>query len=127
MRSFLLPLWVLVALAPPTAAPAWQTHISDGGFAGYDGEAYAVAFDTAGNVVAGGRTHWSGDHGAATVAKVSFTGELLWRTRVDPVGATHSDAISTATKTPDVPVILRRTKVGVIGVPSPPSRAASGS
>jgi hypothetical protein len=84
MRTLLSSFALSLLLLPTVPAYAWETRIGD---PFYGGGAMRVVFDPAGNVVAGGYTHQSGDLAIATVAKLAPDGAVLWRTDVDPLGS----------------------------------------
>lgn len=84
MRFPLVSFTLLLLLVRPMLAPAWETRL---GAPGEEGAAWRVAFDSAGNVVAGGYTQLSGDLAVATVVKLDPEGAVLWRTDVDPLGS----------------------------------------
>ncbi len=84
MRALFWSFALSFLLLRPAPAPAWETRIGD---LLHGGGAMRVAFDPAGNVVAGGSTHQSGDLAIATVVKLGLDGAVLWRTDVDPLGS----------------------------------------
>lgn len=84
MRALLSSIALSFLLLHPAPASAWETRIGD---LVHGAGASRVAFDPAGNVVAGGYTHGSSDVAIATVAKLGLDGAVLWKTDVDPLGS----------------------------------------
>jgi hypothetical protein len=84
MRAILWSLTLSIFLLRLAPARAFETRV---GVPFDEGGAMRVAFDAAGNVVAAGYTHMSGDLAVATVVKLDPAGAVLWRTDVDPLGS----------------------------------------